>query len=568
MSKRIKSINEMFFSDIFPAFITGSVFLCFPVVSYIFGGNDGIFPIVSVALLFSLFLIYILKPVKKIIRITPTDLCFGLYVGYGIIRMGMSEKGVDPLIFCEWWGIFALYLVVRGLRREDSGILYAFLIAGGVLQGFIAMGQYVNLLPESPGEFKTTGCFFNPGPLGGYLALCFASCFAIWRKRGYAVGGKTVLYPLCLAVLSVSMILADSRAAWVAAVFSSGLSFSGKRISRIVISVLFALIFAGGIYHYRKGSADMRLLTWKASRLMIKERPVTGHGIGGFPANYMKYQASYLEKHPEGKEAECADNNLIAFNEFIRLICEQGFVGFFIFIFLLVFSFMAPGKPEYVTGARFGLAALATFACFSYPASVYSLKLCFPLFIGILGKEGKILGNIRMGKAAFAGIATVIGAGIFFHIRIAIMHSRAYDALYRETCIREETEDYSFMKHDKHFLYLQSSLYVRYGCLEKALEVKKRLSDIAPTSSLLYDMGMIYLRLDRLDSATLCFREAAGMTPNHILPVYGLWSVARIRGDTVKCRMLSEKILSMPVRVKNSAVFRARKSVREYLSGE
>ena len=124
------------------------------------------------------------------------------------------------------------------------------------------------------------------------------------------------------------------------------------------------------------------------------------------------------------------------------------------------------------------------------------------------------------------------------------------------------------MKHDKHFLYLQSSLYVRYGCLEKALEVKKRLSDIAPTSSLLYDMGMIYLRLDRLDSATLCFREAAGMTPNHILPVYGLWSVARIRGDTVKCRMLSEKILSMPVRVKNSAVFRARKSVREYLSGE
>ena len=85
---------------------------------------------------------------------------------------------------------------------------------------------------------------------------------------------------------------------------------------------------------------------------------------------------------------------------------------------------------------------------------------------------------------------------------------------------------------------------------------------------LIAEGGMIYLRLDRLDSATLCFREAAGMTPNHILPVYGLWSVARIRGDTVKCRMLSEKILSMPVRVKNSAVFRARKSVREYLSGE
>jgi O-antigen ligase len=67
---------------------------------------------------------------------------------------------------------------------------------------------------------------------------------------------------------------------------------------------------------------------------MIKEKPLFGHGVGGFKANYMNYQARYFEEHPDSKYAMLADNVNRPFSEYLLLLTEYGLAGFALFLVL------------------------------------------------------------------------------------------------------------------------------------------------------------------------------------------------------------------------------------------
>jgi Lipid A core - O-antigen ligase and related enzymes len=59
---------------------------------------------------------------------------------------------------------------------------------------------------------------------------------------------------------------------------------------------------------------------------MITDKPLFGHGIGGFQREYMLYQAEYFKNHPDSNYAMLADIVKHPFNEFLLLV-EQGLVG-------------------------------------------------------------------------------------------------------------------------------------------------------------------------------------------------------------------------------------------------
>lgn len=101
----------------------------------------------------------------------------------------------------------------------------------------------------------------------------------------------------------------------------------------------------------KKDSADGRLLIWKCSWEMIKDSPVYGHGINSFRTHYMDYQAHYFEQHPDSKYSMLADNVLCPFNEYLAVLVNFGFLGFFIllaFIFFLLFAII--NNPEMRSG--------------------------------------------------------------------------------------------------------------------------------------------------------------------------------------------------------------------------
>ena len=58
------------------------------------------------------------------------------------------------------------------------------------------------------------------------------------------------------------------------------------------------------------------------------------------------------------------------------------------------------------------------------------------------------------------------------------------------------------------------------------------------------------------------------MTPNHVSPIYGLLLVSREEENMEACKRWSMEILSMPMRVVNNVVLKARKEAREYIQNE
>ncbi|HAP16907.1 hypothetical protein [Butyricimonas virosa] len=310
--------------------------------------------------------------------------------------------------------------------------------------------------------------------------------------------------------------------------------------------------------------AFVRVLTWKSSLLMISDAPVFGHGIGSFAANYMPYQARYLEDHP-GNFSLIADNNLIAFNEFIHLTCEQGMIGLLLFTCLLALAFANAIKVKYKLTSYFALMGLLVFALFSYPASIFPIKICFPLFTGILARDREALVRFHLKNWLIISITIIIILGAMFNIRTYLSYRQAYHSLNNGEYLQENSNAYSTMKNDKNFLYLLGEQYLRHNLFEKSIETKERLAEIAPTSALLCDLGMLYLHKNELDSALDCFLHARAMTPNHVQPIYGLWLVAKMRDEKDVRVKLSIEIITKPVRVVNNVVLKARKEAKEYL---
>jgi len=162
-----------------------------------------------------------------------------------------------------------------------------------------------------------------------------------------------------ISILSMCLVLpaSRSRAAWLAIAVSSFYLLSIKykliqqvkvhfktrirRISLLVSLVVLLFIVGAGLYHLKKGSADGRLLVWKVSIEMIKDKPAFGHGYEGFKKHYMDYQSKYFHYNPESKEAMVAGDTNYAFNELIQLTVENGIIGilpFFAIIFFLLFG--------------------------------------------------------------------------------------------------------------------------------------------------------------------------------------------------------------------------------------
>jgi len=99
--------------------------------------------------------------------------------------------------------------------------------------------------------------------------------------------------------------------------------------NRTIVAVLALLLVAGSLslYHYKKDSADGRMLIWTVTANIIKDYPVFGVGQDLFKAHYMDYQADYFRNHPGSKFEMVADDNQYAFNELLNTWTENGILG-------------------------------------------------------------------------------------------------------------------------------------------------------------------------------------------------------------------------------------------------
>jgi O-antigen ligase len=207
-----------------------------------------------------------------------------------IFLLAMRTAGERPATLCQWWMIAAVMVAANGLLRLGS----------------------------EPEFLSTLG---NPDFLGTYLAASIII--------GVSIGGTWSM--LGNLVLVTAMCFCRSRGAWLALGAVAMLWFldGGNRLVRrwhVRAAVLLFLVAGAGWwarpYVVRQWQTDVRPMIWKATLHMIAARPLLGHGLGTYVAEYPQYRLPEYFLRP--KSTNVTDH---AHNELLEVAAEQGLIG-------------------------------------------------------------------------------------------------------------------------------------------------------------------------------------------------------------------------------------------------
>ena len=244
----------------------------------------------------------------------------------------------------EWFIVYYLVIEVFKTRRHIFVALCVFLTTGfatcldAFIQYYITHKDLFNGRLLARGG--ATAAFKHANSLAAFLTIFLPAVFAFFFVKGKSKNQKFLTaMAFCLGVWI--LILTFSRSAIFASILGAGLAvyFLKRKIFIWVLMILFlgltAYVFspsAGFEWKTDRGdvqnSFEWRLAVWFDSFKMIRERPLTGHGLNTFMDIFRQYRRradAFYEYEPT-----------YAHNCYIQLLAETGILGFIGFFWILI----------------------------------------------------------------------------------------------------------------------------------------------------------------------------------------------------------------------------------------
>jgi O-antigen ligase len=330
------------------------------------------------------------------IKITLIDIFTGITLAIYVVY----------LQYINLWtaSFFCLYLVYMVFRfgRFNYYILYLAVLLAALIVSSIGYLQYAEIIELIDGKYPVTGFYANSAVYGGVLCFLLSVLLPVWlscykNKMPYYI--KRISIFVILFSLP-PLIISNSRASLLS-LFAVVIYLAFRRfrneISRITIKrkILFTVLagvilsFSGyGLYRLKSDSVEGRILIWKVTAEMIKDKPLFGYGENGFSTNYMHYQAKYLKEKGSEKEKYLAANNHLVFNEPVRVAVEYGMLGVILYIGYICLVFIRNKRFDIVslTSKSFILAYLV-WGLFSYPNKIFPALLYITIVTAFIAKR-------------------------------------------------------------------------------------------------------------------------------------------------------------------------------------
>jgi len=371
--------------------------------------------------------IYLLKLLKeksvtyKKIKIKFPILLLIILIGLSFSKNGSLVIGSrDFIIFLMYFILY--FLVINNLQDEfqfKSFIkLFFFTSSFVALYNFLHYYNLISYLQEYGLVISPIG---QKNWTSNYLALIFPLMFCFFLLEKDKKNKNT--YFLLLSIIYANLMICQSRGIWISLsltlLFGIFLIFKfnffnlfkeNKKwlILLLITFIIITLIYstdnplnispltvtqrALSTFDEKDPSINTRILMWKVTWLMIKEKPLLGLGIGSFGMNYLDYQAKFLQNNPEyikywGIARE-------AHNEYLQMGAEIGLVGLGIFIVILfifynlVLNFLKEEKDSkkklICWGLILGITCFLIHCFFCFPLHVPALGSAFFIMIAII----------------------------------------------------------------------------------------------------------------------------------------------------------------------------------------
>jgi|GEM_PF-888538 len=536
-------------------------------------------------------------------QLSKIDIFVFMFALYFLIRNLFCYQDIEIESVFQSFSVFVLYLIFRNIG--NTAVFYILLVFPfvGIAQIFYGIKNQANNFAPGYDLSDIIGIFNNSGIFGGFISIVFVITFGLFFYKPHAAVIKYVRLLTVLKLFSglvlflflVQLISTNSRASWLAAIV--GVSFficsyyglfrsmSELTIIRKWIFIAISSIVLGGLivgfYNLKKDSADGRILIWRVSAEMIKDKPLFGHGLNGFQAKYMDYQAEYLKEHPNSSFGYLADNNQFAFNEFVRIWVEQGVVGLISYLLLLYMLFFYKTKFENnlnVSVLRSAFITFITFGLFSYPMAIYQFKIMSVLFIALLSSSVinekncysyhfSGLYRIKQGWVLFTPVVVFFVCAYFLFQFTSVI--RKYDLATKKwnsalisfnnydtvSSITSFKSVYPLLKNNGIFLSTYGKALYRLYKYQEAIPILQRANKQLSSATNYIELGECYQSNGEYANAEKAWIKASFMIPAAFTPHYNLAKMYIQIGKITEAKQVANYLLRKEVKIRSPELY-------------
>ncbi|KAA3706289.1 hypothetical protein F3F83_09450 [Bacteroides salyersiae] len=506
------------------------------------------------------------------IKLKAIDILCLVYFIYNLLWLLVTSKTKNIETIYLFFFLAMLYINIRNISSiYYKYILYSFPFI--VISHFIYYICWENpyyFLYEHKGVF--TGFLHNSGLWGEFVAMTLICNIGLIHLNKKSKKTSTLLIFVSF-IVSFMLYESDSRASWLSFAIAILTFFSPLiikhlpksiiiRTGSLLILICLCTYLISGLYSYKKDSADGRILIWKISLEMVKDKPILGYGFDGFRKNYMNYQAAYLqEKQLPETINNLADDNHHAFNEFLRIIIEQGIIGVIIlFIFLTTIGYTIYKYKLYIdTVSRTiisCLTALLFFSFFSYPLSTFHINALIVILLAGLACSSQ---DTPIWKLQIRSISLIIPYSIIFFISSVYLFSyskansdwlNTLKGVYTNDNILEEAR--KKLSGNPYFLSTYGKYLNKKKRYSKAVSILSQSIKEYPSYYTVMELGISYKAQKKYTEAMHCFYKAMHMIPHKIKPLYFMMELYYDQKDYKSAIQLSNRILCKQPKIRSS----------------
>lgn len=467
----------------------------------------------------------------------------------------------------------------------------------------LGLSQVLGLRDSNHGLYKLTGSYANPGPYGGYLAVC-VSLLSVYIYKHQEINRpdfiSKLLYGVITTIAAIAFIIlpsTQSRSAILALgcsimVFVFATESLKKRIKPLFkkygLWVLVGFMLLGtGAYLFKKPSADGRLFMDKVCIKAMCANSWTGAGIGHFGGAYGAAQSEYFKKQidkngtndldwtalKEGDRliAECPDN---AFNEYLFLGVELGPICMLLFIGMIVYAVVFSFKRETIW--CYALTTFSVFAFFSYPLHVFQFQMLFPALLASCvsdikpdkNNQNRLLGIVIMSLILVTlGLTRIMKQSAMedYKYTKTVWHKveRWHNLEYYDYILDDCESIFPYMKNDYHFLFAYGQSLNKTGNYSLSDSVLQIGTEISSDPMFWVVMGNNSLEQGKFREAEERYKHAFYMVPNRMYPLYLLAKLYYTEGDTTRFLYLADIVDSFVPKVESANTERLRNEIAE-----
>ena len=413
------------------------------------------------------------------------------------------------------------------------------LILAGTVEAVWGLLQIYGFEPSNHSLYALTGSFYNPGPYSGFLAMCVPVALYEWLE------GKRIWKHLALAALVLMLVVLPSgmsRSAWLAALVASGYVLGMHYREKIyqyrkafLLVALLSVVLGIGAYHWKKDSADGRLLMWKIAAQAVVEQPWQGVGWEYVAGAYGEAQERYFASGTASEQEEhVAGAPEYVFNEYLQVAMAWG-VPALCGILLLVGGCFYLGHRGRMFGVCSALLSLGVFSFSSYPFQfVEFIVALIALLVACM---------TRLRNVCLLVSVLIIGIGVCLYL---------YD--YRE--------EHPIRK--AHTMFERAHSLHKAGEWEASTELLKETMRISSDAMILNIIGKNCQALGYYEEAEEWFIRSTHRLPNRIYPYYLLAKLYAECPDVFareKLERAAKMVLEKEAKVESTAVKQMREEV-------